>query len=161
MSSPLSIRPVADSDRPFLRKFIAEHWGAEEVIVHGDIYFPAELSGNICHIDGDMAGLITYAIQESACEIVSLDSLQEGMGIGTALIKAVETIARQEGCRRLWLVTTNDNLYALGFYQKRGFQLEKVVPGAVTLSRLRKPGIPLIGENGIAITDEITLAKEL
>jgi GNAT superfamily N-acetyltransferase len=161
VAGTLSIRPIADTDRPVLRKFITEHWGAEEVIVHGDVYFPADLPGLICHINEEMTGLITYAIQEGSCEIVSLDSLQEGMGVGTALIKAVQTIARKSGCRRLWLVTTNDNLRALGFYQKRGFHLEKVDPGAVNLSRQRKPGIPLIGENGIAITDEITLSMEL
>jgi GNAT superfamily N-acetyltransferase len=161
MAKPLTFRPVTDADRPFLRKFITEHWGAEEVIVHGDIYFPAELPGLICSTNEEMAGLITYTIQASACEIVSLDSLKEGMGIGTALIDAVGIIACQNGCRRLWLVTTNDNLHALGFYQKRGFHLEKIDPGAVTRSRQRKPGIPLIGENGIAITDEITLMMEL
>lgn len=87
--------------------------------------------------------------------ILSLDSLQPGMGIGTALIEAVRFCAIQQGCRRLFLTTTNDNIDAILFYQKRGFALANVRPGAVNASRLIKPEIPLIGYYGLPIRDEI------
>ena len=104
-----------------------------------------------------MAGLVTFHIAGDACEIVTLDSLHPGQGIGTALIEAVKAAAGAAGCRRLWLITTNDNLHALGFYQKRGFRLVAVHPGAVDDSRKLKPEIPLIGNDGIPIRDEIEL----
>jgi hypothetical protein len=80
-----------------------------------------------------------------------------GQGVGTALIEAVKVAAIEAGCRRLWLMTTNDNLHALGFYQRRGFRLVAVYPGAVDAARLLKPEIPLLGNDGIPIRDEIEL----
>lgn len=60
---------------------------------------------------------------------------------------------------RIWLITTNDNLNALGFYQKRGFRIKAVYPGAVDEARRIKPEIPLAASNGIPIRDEIELEK--
>jgi ribosomal protein S18 acetylase RimI-like enzyme len=104
-----------------------------------------------------VAGLVTYHIAGNGCEIVTLDSLRPSLGIGTTLIESVKAAAGAAGCRRLWLITTNDNLHALGFYQKRGFRLAAVHPGAVNESRKLKPEIPLIGNDGIPIRDEIEL----
>jgi len=126
-------------------------------VVHGDIYYPHELSGFVALQNNFPVGLVTYHIAGQACEIVTLSSEQPGIGIGSALIEAVGEIARATGCRRLWLVTTNDNLHALGFYQKRGFLLVKIHRNAVEKSRQLKPLIPLYGMNGIPIRDEIEL----
>lgn len=71
-------------------------------------------------------------------------------------------MARRAGCTRLWLVTTNDNLDALRFYQRRGFRLSRLRPGAVDLSRQTlKPEIPEVGTFGIAIRDELELELDL
>jgi N-acetylglutamate synthase-like GNAT family acetyltransferase len=102
-------------------------------------------------------GLVTYHIVDDACEIVSLDSLRPGIGIGTALLDAVAQAARAEECRRVWLVTTNDNLDALGFYQKRGFSLVAVHRCSVERARVLKPEIPLVGQGGIPLRDAIEL----
>ena len=136
---------------------IAEHWGAESVVAHGTLYHPADLPGFVAELDGKVAGLVTFHVAGDTCEIVTLDSLRPGQGIGTALIEAVKAAASAAGCRRLWLITTNDNLHALGFYQKRGFRLVAVHPGAVDAARRLKPEIPLIGNDGIPIRDEIEL----
>jgi hypothetical protein len=53
--------------------------------------------------------------------------------------------------------TTNDNLNALRFYQKRGFVLVSVHRNAVIKSRQLKPEIPLTGNDGIPLRDEIEL----
>ena len=140
-----------------MTRHVAEHWGAEIVVAHGTLYHPAELPGFVAELDGKAAGLVTFHIAGDACEIVTLDSLHPGQGIGTALIEAVKAAAGAAGCRRLWLITTNDNLHALGFYQKRGFRLVAVHPGAVNEARKLKPEIPLIGNDGIPIRDEIEL----
>jgi len=153
----LNIRSLTPADRDWVARHIAEHWGAEVVVAHGTLYRPAELPGFVAELDGKPAGLITYHLASDACEIVTLDSLIEGHGIGTALIKAVKTAATAAGCRRLWLITTNDNLHALGFYQRRGFRLVAVHSGAVDAARRLKPEIPLIGNDGIPIRDEIEL----
>jgi N-acetylglutamate synthase-like GNAT family acetyltransferase len=153
----LNIRALSPADRDWVKRHVTEHWGAEIVVAHCTIYRPAELPGFVVELDGKVAGLVTFHIAGDACEIVTLDSLVEGHGIGMALIEAVKTAATAAGCRRLWLITTNDNLHALGFYQKRGFRLVEVHPGAVEAARVLKPEIPLIGNDGIPIRDEIEL----
>jgi len=105
--------------------------------------------------------LVTYHIENKACEIVSLDSLVEETGIGSGLIAAVQDEAHRAGCHRLWLITTNDNLPALGFYQKSGFYLVAVHVNALELSRSLKPTIPFVGLGGIPLRDEIELEMEL
>jgi ribosomal protein S18 acetylase RimI-like enzyme len=161
MKYTLNVRPLSPTDRDWVRCYVAEHWGAEIVVAHGTIYYPAELPGFVADSDGNAAGLVTFHIAGEACEIVTLDSQIEGRGIGTALIEAVKAAAIAVGFRRLWLVTTNDNLHALGFYQKRGFRLVAVHPGRVDAARRLKPEIPLIGNDGIPIRDEIELETVL
>jgi ribosomal protein S18 acetylase RimI-like enzyme len=73
------------------------------------------------------------------------------------IIRRGESKALQAGCSRLWLITTNDNLIALKFYQKRGFQLIAVHPDALAESRKIKPSIPQFGMHGIPLRDEIEL----
>jgi len=94
-------------------------------------------------------------------EIMSLDSLREGQGIGTALVEAAIAHARASGCAQVTLITTNDNLRALGFYQKRGFDLVRLYRGALDVSRAMKPEIPLVGEGGIPLRHELELAYPL
>ncbi|MCA9933282.1 MAG: GNAT family N-acetyltransferase [Anaerolineales bacterium] len=141
--------------------FIIQQWGANLVVAHGDIYYPHMLPGFLAEKDSLPVGLVTYHMDGAACEIVTLDSLQPGMGIGSALVTAVQHAARQANCTKLWLITTNDNLHALGFYQKRGFELARIHRHAITQSRQRKPSIPLLGSNNIPIRDEIELEMPL
>jgi hypothetical protein len=61
----------------------------------------------------------------------------------------------------LWLITTNDDLRALGFYQKRGMSLVMVYRNAMDLARKLKPQIPLVGLNCIPFRDEIELEMVL
>ena len=82
-------------------------------------------------------------------------------GAGTALIQAVAQLARRQGCTRLWVITTNDNVDALRFYQRRGFCLVRVHRGAVDRSRAcLKPEIPPVGAYGIPLRDEIELERQ-
>ena len=152
-----TVRPLTPADRDWVARHIADRWGAEIVVAHGVVYRPAELPGFAAVQDEDVAGLVTYNIEGDACEIVTIDSSHPGLGIGTALIEAVECAAIASGCRRLWLITTNDNLHALGFYQKRGFRLVALRPGAVDRARKLKTEIPETGNDGIPIRDEIEL----
>lgn len=153
---PFTLRALGRDDRAWVAQFTREHWGAEIVVAHGAIFRPSDLPGFLA-LDGNPIGLITYRFDDSECEIVSLNSLVPKRGIGTALIEEVVRVAHESGCRRVWLITTNDNLNALGFYQKRGFAIAAVHRDAVNRSRKYKPEIPLIGENGIPIRDEIEL----
>jgi ribosomal protein S18 acetylase RimI-like enzyme len=156
-----SLRRLTPADYPRLRQFLVEHWGGEEVISRGNIYRPEQLEGFILEDENEWVGLITFFIKEDECEVTSVDSLREGQGIGTQLIDKVIEEARARKCHRLFLITTNDNLHALGFYQKRGFKIVTVYRGAVNESRKIKPSIPFVGMDGIPLRDEIELERKL
>ena len=92
--------------------------------------------------------------------VVSADA--RGQGTGRALIDAAADALREAGVRRAWLVTTNDNLAALALYQKAGWRLSALRPGAIDeLRRSIKPSISEVGEHGIPIHDELELALDL
>lgn len=160
MRNDINPRPLDDSDRIWLPGFIAQHWGASYILAHDERIDPTGLPGFVVEQNGDIAGLVTYRIQYSACELVTIDSLQPKQGIGSALLDAVVEAARTAGCKRLWLVTSNDNLNALRFYQKRGLRLVGLRPGAIERYRALK-NIPQLGESGIPIRDELELEMEL
>ncbi len=143
-------------------QFTKEYWGADYIVAHGAIYYPHELSG-FAAVDpaGHVVGLVTYSIEHSECEVVTLNSVCQGAGVGTALLNAAKAVALNAGCSRLWLITTNDNLRALGFYQRRGYELVAVHRGAVERSRRLKPSIPLVSADGIPMRDEIELEYRL
>jgi ribosomal protein S18 acetylase RimI-like enzyme len=151
-----SIRPILPEDREWIRRLLRERWGSDFIVVHETVFYPLDLPGFIARQGDDRVGLITYVLSDPDCEIVALDSLIRSRGIGSALIDAVKTFAKRSGCRRLRLTTTNDNLNALRFYQKVGFILAALRPNAIEKTRKLKP-IPMLGENGIPIRDEIEL----
>jgi ribosomal protein S18 acetylase RimI-like enzyme len=153
-----SICRLTPHDLPRLRQFWNEHWGGEEMVIHGETFHLDQLDG---FVTDDWRGILTFYIRDEECEIVSIDSLNEGQGVGTKLIRAVMKEARNRNCKRLFLSTTNDNIHALRFYQKRGFELAALRRGAVNESRKIKPSIPLTGNDDIPIRDEIELEMNL
>ena len=140
---------------------VRERWGALEVVSRGRVHDPSALSGFAVHAGADLVGLATYRIDGTECELVTLDALAEGVGVGTSLVEAVAAAARRSGCTRLWLITTNDNLRALRFYQRRGFELAALHRGAIESSRRLKPAIPETGLHGIPLRDELELERPL
>ena len=152
------IRPVCEGDRPMLSWLVTELWGSELVAVHGNVLQPAELPGFIAECSRRVVGLLTYQLVGDFLEIVTLNAIERRAGIGTRLIEASVGTARRFRCREVRLTTTNDNVDALRFYQRRGFRLTELRPGAVDRSRLEKPEIPRMGEYGIPLHDEIELS---
>jgi ribosomal protein S18 acetylase RimI-like enzyme len=152
-----TIRPIIPADQDWVRQKIIASWEAEIVVAHGELFRPADLPGFAALAAGEPIGLLTYHLQGANCEIVTIDSWREGIGVGTALIEAAKQAASQAGCGRLFLITTNNNLHALRFYQKRGFVISAIHINAIAESRKRKPEIPLVDEQGLPIRDEIEM----
>ncbi len=170
--SAFTIRPLERADREWVAHFLDERWGTTQIVSRGRAVYGHLLPGFMAERSAeaetdapqDMApaeniGLITVHIGDKECEITTLDSLDEAMGVGSALVEAVEEWVREAGIKRLWLVTTNDNLDALKFWQKRGYELVSVHRNAIAEARRIKPQIPITGLNGITIRDEIELEK--
>jgi GNAT superfamily N-acetyltransferase len=157
------IRALDDSDRERVAAFYREHWGSDRVVSQGRMHRVAELSGFVAASDEEngIEGLVTYLIEGDRCEVVTLDAVEQGRGTGTCLLERAVDAAREAGCRQVLLVTTNDNMHALRFYQRRGFRLVALNAGALDRSRELKPEIPATGMHGIPLSDELVLAREV
>ena len=151
------IRQLNESDRPWVQHLLTEHWGAYTIVTRGRVHQADELPGFVAEVDGERCGLVTYRIEDEQCEVISLNSLRAGRGVGTALLDAARASAREAGCQRIWLITSNDNLPAVRFYQRRGWRLVAVHRGALDEARRLKPEIPLVGLDGIPLHDEIEM----
>lgn len=154
----VSIRPVEEHDRPTVAWLTTQLWGAPEVVVHDSVFHPADLPGFIAERAGRIAGLVTFEVRPGVLEIVTINALNLYQGIGTLLLEAVRAEAKRRGCHEVTLTTTNDNIGALRFYQRRGFRLAALRPGAVDRSREHKTEIPRTGDFGIPLRDEIDLS---
>jgi GNAT superfamily N-acetyltransferase len=157
----LRIKPIANADRPALGRMMAELWGTATVVVHGTVFRPAALQGLIAVRESRLVGLLTYDIAEDALEIVTLDALVRGIGIGSALVSALVEEARRRGLPRMVITTTNDNLDGLRFLQRRGFRLHAVRRNAVDEARRLKPQLPTVGAYDIPQHDEVDLEREV
>jgi GNAT superfamily N-acetyltransferase len=146
---------------PEVRDFLHQHDSAV-VARRGELVDALARPAVVAMDAGTVAGVLTYDVVGDSCEILTLHAARQWSGIGSAMVITVARLAAAAGCRRYWVLTTNDNLDALRFYQRRGFQLAAIRYGAVDQSRRTlKPQISLTGNYGIPIRDEIELAQDL
>ncbi len=157
----INVRPGDAGDADRVIEALVNSWGSTTVIAHGATYDAATLPTLVAEHAGELVGMLTYQVDGDALEVVTIDAIDRHRGVGTALLAAAADEARARGCRRLWLVTSNDNLDGLRFYQRRGLRIVGVTPGGVDRSRDRKPAIPEVGDYNIEIHDELTLAQDL
>ncbi len=157
----MNIYQIDQNNRKSVDDFIMEHWFTMDMVVHGESVDLGVVDGLYACDDSEIVGLITYRFFKNEMEILSLDSIHEKSGIGSVLLENAIRIAKNNGCSRVMLITTNDNLSALQFYQKRGFDIIRLYHNAVEESRKIKPQIPLVGANGIPIKHEIELEMKL
>lgn len=158
----IGIRAIVTEDREDIVEFLEEHWGSSSIVSLDQIHDASQLPGFIAPSPaGDLNGLITLSTDSRGCEIVSMNSVHRGRGIGTNLMSCAEIYAAETGAHRLWLVTTNDNVEAMAFYMRRGFRMVQVHRDAVDRARETKAGIPRLGHHGIEIHDQVEFEKPL
>ena len=155
------IERITEKNRNLVNYFLIDNWFSTDISIRGEIIDGTKLDGFLVQEENTIIGLVTYTFFGDICEIVSLDSKKENIGIGSALLKEIEEIAKNNNCKKMRLITTNDNMRALQFYQKRGYCLTKLYQNAMDEVRKVKTDVPLIGENGIPLRDEIELEKQL
>lgn len=157
----MDIYQISQTNRKEIDDFIIRQWFSLQMVVHGESIDLGTADGWYAYQDDEVVGLITYRVSDDMMEILSLDSLNEQHGVGTALLNMAVSYARNNGISKITLITTNDNLSALRFYQKRGFDMARLFCNAVHQSRKLKPEIPLIGIDGIPLKHEIELEMSL
>ena len=156
-----NIERISNETRALVNQFFIDNWFSTDMSIRGEIIDGTKLDGFLLQEENTVIGLVTYMFFGDICEIVSLDSKRENIGIGTALLKEIEKIALDNNCKKMRLITTNDNMRALQFYQKRGYCLTKLYPNAMEEVRKVKPNVPALGDNDIPLRDEIELEKRL
>ena len=153
----MELRKIDRENRERINDFIIRQWFTLQMVVHGESIDLGKAEGWYACEDDEIIGLVTYRITGNEMEILSLDSLRENKGTGTALLQQALSYARNLGLVRVSLITTNDNLHALKYYQKRGFDMIRFYHNALDDARKIKPEIPLIGMDGIPLKHEIEL----
>ncbi|MFC1898604.1 GNAT family N-acetyltransferase [Candidatus Cloacimonadota bacterium] len=150
----MQIRKIKPFDKLWIDNLFIREWGSTKIVTQGKLYDVNDLLGFIAEIGIKRVGFITYRIDHDECEVISLNSLKSGLGIGKVLLSEVIEQARNNNCKRVWLITTNDNRKAQKFYEHLGWELVKIHKNAIAISRKLKPEIPLLGFNDIPIRDE-------
>ena len=146
---------ISSSNRNLVNAFIKQHWYTTTMIIRGKEIDMTKVDGFYFRDGKTIIGLITYIVYNNTLEITSLDSLQENQGIGSELVETVIHEAKERNLQKIVLITTNDNINAIRFYQKRGFDMAHLFRNAMDISRKLKPEIPLIGDNSIPLRHEI------
>lgn len=157
MNDRLKIRPANINDSKWLKELIEKDWGGLPLVIRGKKYYPDQLAGIVGEYDLSVAGFLFYEIQDYDCEIIIFEVFDKFKGTGTLLLNKLKEIVKAKHCKRIYLMTTNDNLEALRFYQRRGFTICGIHIDSVQASRKIKPTIGMVGDYGIPVRDEIDL----
>ncbi len=157
----MEIKEISIYNRNIINTIMINNWGATEIILRNKIIDGTKSKGFIAEDNNKMVGFLLYDINDDICEIIALYSFVERKGIGSFLLNKIKEIATLKKCDRIVVITTNDNLIALKFYQKRGFFLSKLYCNAFDNIRKIKPNLPKLGENNIPLNDEIELVYKI
>jgi GNAT superfamily N-acetyltransferase len=157
MNANIKFRETTSDDSAQIAATMKEYWGGEPLVIRGKNYFPSKLNGIIAESGDKLMGFLFYELQGNDCEIVVFEVFDKYQGLGTRFLDLMKQIAKKKQCTRLYLMTTNDHLDALRFYQRRGFTICGIHLNSVAIGRKMKPGIPEVGEYGIPLRDEIDL----
>ncbi len=155
------ITKIDDNFQNEVINILTKEWGSSLIISKGKKYYINRLPGFILLVDNKIQGIITYFIKNKKCEIITLNCFIENKGIGTKLINKLKEVAKEKNCKRILLVTTNDNIKAIMFYQKKGFEIKKINFNIIKKSRKLKPEIPEKGFYDIPILHEIEFELKL
>ncbi len=147
-------------DVQHLEELVLLFWGDTVQRIFDQDFTVSEYPAIVAESDEKIVGFIFYTpFRNDDVLILALGVLPEyqGCGIGKALVAQVEKFAQEQRRKDLLVVTTNDNLPALAFYQHEGFQLFEVRPDVVA----EKLGRIQLGMANIPIRDELRLRKRL
>jgi ribosomal protein S18 acetylase RimI-like enzyme len=161
----IDVRPIAGDDEAAAEDLLAALLAGRIQQRLGQSVDVLALDGVGAWEDGRLVGLCMWSGPDGAnrSELAALAVAEEhrNRGIAAALVEAAADAARATGAEVQWLVTTNDNLDALRLYQRHGYRLAGLRPGAVDEARKAKPLIPATGDYGIPLRDELILERRL
>lgn len=155
------VRGAEPRDSEWILEVLTTSWGGPFIERLGVLVDAREAAAFVVEESSVLLGLATCLVRPKEVEILTLDSRSERRGVGSLLLDHVASWAVGLGAHRVMLLTTNDNVDALRFYQRRGYRLVAVHQSSMTEARKIKPSIPVIGRHGIPLTDELELELAL
>lgn len=155
---PVEVRVATDDDRAGIAGLFLTDFGRSKLVAFGEEFQLETVPAIVAELDGDLAGALAYRLHGEMLQIVALatDPEWQRSGVGARLVDHAEAVARQAGLAHVTVTTTNDNLPALYFYQRRGYRLTEVVPDAISATG-GQTGCE--GFAGIPMRDEFHLVK--
>jgi len=150
----VTFREKNAGDVALITEWATNNWGGEPLVIRGQKYYPSQQDGILAFQGKEIVGYLIYEIQDQVCEIVVFEVFKKFQGVGTLALEKLKEISRSKDCKKIHLMTTNDNLDALRFYQRRGFHICGIHLDAVKISRALKPSIGEFGDHGIPVRDE-------
>jgi len=156
---PVLVREATDADRAAARELFARDFGRTKIVAYGEVMDIDQMPALVAVRYADPSGALAYRLHGDALHIVALatDPMWQRSGVGGHLVAEAELIARRLKLRRLVVSTTNDNLPALYFYQRRGYRMTDFVPSSIIMHT----GQEVAGFAGIPVRDEVRLEKTL
>lgn len=156
---PVLVREAAEADRDAVQALFARDFRRTQVVACGKTVSLADADALIADMDGEIGGALAWHLRNGTFHIVALatDPMWQRAGVGGYLVAEAELMARRKQAQQMLVTTTNDNLPALYFYQRRGYRITAVVLDSVPADH---NGCP-IGFAGIPMRDEIQLTKAL
>ncbi len=157
---PVLVRQAEPEDRELTLALFRRDFGRAAIVAFGEVMTLEDHPAIVAEMKGELAGALAYRLLPDMLHIVALatDPMWQRSGVASHLVAEAELLARRHGLKKLAFATTNDNLPALYFYQRRGWTIDQVVPGEV-IPHVTVPGAK--GFAGIPVRDEIRLGKTL
>jgi ribosomal protein S18 acetylase RimI-like enzyme len=157
---PVFVREANDKDRPAVRALFESDFGRTKIVAFGEVMDIDQMPALVAFMTEDLSGALAYRLfGDDALHVVALatDPMWQRSGVGGQLLAEAELLARRLKLQRLIVATTNDNLPALHFYQRRGYRLTDFVPNSISIHT----GQEVSGFAGIPVRDELRLEKRL
>src|ERR1700738_3104778 len=154
---PVLVREATDADRRAARELFQQDFGRTQIVAFGEVMDIDQMPALVAVMHIEPSGALAYRLMGNALHIVALatDPMWQRSGVGGHLVAEAELLARRLKLARLIVSTTNDNLPALYFYQRRGYKLTDLVPNSV----IEHTHNEQLGFAGIPVRDEVRLEK--
>ena len=75
------IESINEDNRNLVNQFFIDNWFSTDMSVRGEIIDGTKLDGFLLQEESTIIGLVTYTFFKDVCEIVSIDSKRENIGI--------------------------------------------------------------------------------
>ena len=158
--APPLVREATPVDRELAEEIFRREFGGRQLVADGQPITADRAELLVAETEGGVAGALAWRRLPDALHIIALatDPIWQRAGVGSYLLAEAELLARRLSLTRIVITISNDNIPAQYFYQRRGYRLMKVLPGAIAA---QPQNAGLVGFAAIPIVDEIQLSKDL